>query len=131
VTLDVRYIGTLTRKNFNTVDLNAPNFLTNGLKEAFDAARRGGESELLDQMFNGINIAGGAGSGPVGMAVNVVRQTGAMHLRAATQQSIRNNLANGNYVALANTLNTLNYNTAFPGNQSLPFVASTVQGAVL
>src|SRR5262249_34674113 len=56
---------------------------------------------------------------------------GAMHLRAAAQQSIRNNLANGNYVALANTLNTLNYNTAFPGNQSMPFVPSTVQGAVL
>jgi len=131
LTMEVRYIGTLTRKNFNTVDLNAPNFLTNGLKEAFDAARSGGESALLDQMFNGINIAGGAGSGPVGTTVNGVRQTGAMHLRAAAQQSIRNNLANGNYAALANTLSILNYNTAFPGNQSLPFVPSTVQGAVL
>src|SRR5439155_445194 len=126
------YIGTLTRKNFNTVDLNAPNFLTNGLKEAFDAARSGGESALLDQMFNGINIAGGAGSGPVGTTTaNGVRQTGAMHLRAATQQSIRNNLANGNYAALANTLSILNYNTALPGNQNLSFVPSTVQGAVL
>jgi hypothetical protein len=131
LTMEVRYIGTLTRKNFNTVDLDVPNFLTNGLKEAFDAARSGGESALLDQMFNGINIAGGAGSGPVGTVVNGVRQTGAMQLRAATQQSIRNNLANGNYMALANTLSILNYNTAFPGNQSLPFVPSTVQGAVL
>ena len=130
LTLDVRYIGTLTRKNFNTLNLNVSNFMTNGLREAFDAARAGGESPLLDQIFNGINIAG-AGFGPVGTVVNGVRQTGAMHLRAATQQSMRNNLANGNYEALANSLNILNYNTAFPGNQSLPFVPSTVQGEVL
>jgi len=32
---------------------------------------------------------------------------------------------------LANSLYVLNYNTTFPGNQSLPFVPSTVQGAVL
>ena len=38
--------------------VNATNFLYNGLKEAFDAARSGGESALLDQMFQGINIAG-------------------------------------------------------------------------
>src|SRR5262249_5493662 len=113
LTLDVRYIGTLTRKNFNTFDLNAPSFLPNGLKEAFDAARSGGESALLDQMFNGINIAG-TGFGPVGTTVNTVPQTGAMHLRAAAQQNLRNNLANGNYAALANSLYILNYNTAYP-----------------
>ena len=128
--LDVRYIGALTRKNSNTVDLNVSNFLTNGLKEAFDAARAGGESALLDRMFNGINIAG-SGFGPVGTTFNGVLQTGALHLRAATQQSLRNNLANGNYQALANTLYILNYNTAFQGNQSLPFIPSTVQGEVL
>ncbi len=37
------------------MDLNAPNFLYNGLKEAFDAARSGGESALLDKMFNGLS----------------------------------------------------------------------------
>src|SRR4029453_7871497 len=56
LTMDVRYIGTLTRKNYNTVNVNVSNFMTNGLKEAFDAARAGGESTLLDRMFNGINI---------------------------------------------------------------------------
>jgi hypothetical protein len=112
--LDLRYIGTLSRKLPGNMDLNAPNFLYNGLKEAFDAARRGGESALLDQMFRGLNIAatgcnGVAGSqtcGPVGGAdVAGVAQTGATHLRAFTVT--RTNLANGNYVALANTLNTL------------------------
>src|SRR5262249_41117377 len=58
VTLDLRYIGTLSRKLYTNMDLNAPNFKYNGLKEAFDAARRGDESPLLDQMFNGLNIAG-------------------------------------------------------------------------
>ena len=42
-------------------------FPDNGLKEAFDAVRAGGESELLNQIFNGINIAGN-GFGPVGGA---------------------------------------------------------------
>src|SRR5262249_27545168 len=48
LTLDVRYIGTLSRKMYSNMDLNSPNFMYNGLKEAFDAARKGGESPLLD-----------------------------------------------------------------------------------
>jgi hypothetical protein len=106
LTLDMRYIGTLSRKLPSNMDLNSNNFLYNGLKEAFDAARRGGESALLDQMFSGLNIAG-AGFGPVGgPAVNGVPQTGALHLRSFI--NTRTNLANGNYNALATTLNTLN-----------------------
>jgi hypothetical protein len=105
LTLDLRYIGTLSRKLPTNLDLNSSNFLFNGLKGAFDAARRGGESPLLDQMFKGLNIAG-AGFGPVGGPdVNGVPQTGALHLRSFI--NTRTNLANGNYVALANTLNTL------------------------
>jgi hypothetical protein len=105
-TLDLKYVGTLSRKLYGSMNLNIPNFLDNGLKGAFDAARAGGESQLLDQMFNGINIAGN-GFGPVGTVFNGVPQTGALHLRAATTGSMRNNLANGDYQALANTLNTL------------------------
>ena len=96
LTLDLRYIGTLSRKLYGNMDLNAPNFLYNGLKEAFDAARSGGESPLLDQMFNGLNIAGPLTSMPRltlerrpravqwGQRNSAgVLQTGAMHLRAA------------------------------------------------
>ena len=43
----LRYIGTLSRKLWANIDLNAPNSMHNGLKEAFDAARSGGESALL------------------------------------------------------------------------------------
>jgi hypothetical protein len=129
LTLDARYIGTMTRKNFSSFDLNVPNFMTNGLKQAFDAARAGGNSVLLDQMFRGVNIAG-AGFGPVGTTLNGVAQTGALHLR--NNATVRSNLANGNYAALAGQLAQLNYST-FPGsgNESLPPVAAGINGAVL
>ncbi|HYR86343.1 MAG TPA: TonB-dependent receptor [Terriglobia bacterium] len=130
VTLDVRYIGTTGRKLYGSINLNSPNFLFNGLKEAFDAARNGGESALLDQMFKGINIAG-TGFGAVGTTLNGVPQTGALHLRAATASSIRNNLANGNYAALSNTLSTLNYSKAGGINANLPDIPSGINGAVL
>jgi hypothetical protein len=41
LTLDLRYVGTLSRKQNNNsgFNINVPNFLYNGLKEAFDAAR--------------------------------------------------------------------------------------------
>jgi hypothetical protein len=117
VTVEARYIGTLSRKLYSNIDLNAPNFLYNGLKEAFDAARSGGESPLLDQMFKGLTIplffescltSTGASTpcAPVGTTNSQgVLQTGAMHLRSTFQTN--SNLANGNYQALATTLNTL------------------------
>src|SRR5438552_423284 len=115
--------------SFSNTELNASNFLYNGLKEAFDAARSGGESPLLDQMFKGINLVGGAGTGPVGTVVSGTLQTGAGQLRTATASNLRNNLANGNYLALANSLYTLNY--AASNNPGLPTIQTGVQGAVL
>ena len=137
LTLDVRYIGTLSRKLPSNMDLNAPNFLYNGLKDAFDAARRGDESPLLDDMFNGLNIAGTGCALPSGAAVTCapvgspnaqgVMQTGAMHLRASAFSSplvnlgignVRSFLANGNYASLANLLNLMT--NAGAVNGSLP-----------
>jgi len=121
VTLDLRYIGTLSRKLPSNLDLNSANFLFNGLKDAFDAARKGGESALLDNMFRGLNIAG-TGFGPVGGPdVGGVAQTGATHLRSFI--TTRTNLANGSYVALANALNTLTINCQF--NQNVPACSQT------
>ncbi|HET9131062.1 MAG TPA: hypothetical protein VFO86_08955, partial [Terriglobia bacterium] len=120
VTLDVRYVGTLSRKQWNPVfNINIPNFLYNGLAQAFDAARAGGESPLLDQIFNGINLgAGTVGSGGF---------TGAAALRADSR--FNSNLANGNYSAVAATLNTINYTAAL--NPTLPAFGPGVQGMVL
>src|SRR6185369_8648694 len=96
-----------------------PNFLYNGLKEAFDSARAGGESQLLDRIFNGINL----GAGTVGQS----GFTGAAALRADSR--FNSNLANGQYMAMAATLNTLNYTTAL--NPSLPTIPAGVLGQVL
>jgi hypothetical protein len=133
LTLDVRYIGTLGRRQWNVAfDTNVPNFLYNGLKEAFDAARAGNDSspalQVLEQMFNGINIAGN-GYGPVSTTVNGVLQTAGMHLRASP--SFQSSLANGNYLQLAATLNTLNYSPTFPGNQNLPAQPLNSRGSVI
>jgi hypothetical protein len=127
VSVDLRYIGTLGRKQRSAANnINVANFRSNGLKEAFDAVRSGGESALLDAMFRGINIAG-AGYGPVGTIFNGEMQTAGMHMRQST--TLRSNLANGNYSALAGSLNTLNYVTA--SNPGLPAIPGGVNGRVL
>ena len=120
VTLDLRYVGTLARKQRSANnDINVPNFLYNGLKEAFDAARAGGESPLLDQILKGINL----GAGTVGQN----GFTGAAALRADAR--FNTSLARGDYRGMAATLNTLNYSTAL--NPNLPVIPAGVNGAVL
>src|SRR5262249_27460135 len=96
-TLDVRYIGTKGTKLFGGVPVNQGNFSTNGLLEALNAVRAGGESTLLDQMFRGINLAG-AGFGAIGTTLNGVPQTAALHLRQST--TYRGNIATGNYSSI-------------------------------
>ena len=100
LTLDVRYIGTLSRKNVNNININIPNFLTNGLLEAFNVARYGWESnpeyaesaQLLDDIFAPVRGA----------------TSGAQYLRTLTRGSFgvqgRRMLANGDYQSLANLI---------------------------
>src|SRR5262249_49589804 len=134
LTVDIRYIGTLGRRQWNSnFQINQPNFLYNGLKEAFDAARAGNDSspalQVLENMFKGINIAG-AGFDRVGSGGN---NTAGAELRASTATSLnvtgsnlRTNLANGNYENVAAILNTLNYTNTFDGNHNLPVIPSGV-----
>jgi hypothetical protein len=139
LTVDLRYVGTLGRKQWNAAfQINQPNFLFNGLKEAFDAARAGDDDspalQVLENMFRGINL-GGANFGPVGTTFNGVRQTAGMHLRASTATAagvtgnLQSNLANGNYASVAAILNTMNYSNAF--NPTLPVIPAGVNGGVL
>jgi len=111
LTVDVRYIGTLSRKQMGTINLNTNNWLKNGLKEAFDAARAGGESALLDQLMPSHTFAGNPWDPP---------NTGAQQLRSSYKTS--GDLANGNYNAIASTLRTDN------GTYVVP---STVQGELI
>jgi hypothetical protein len=105
--LDVRYIGTLTRKLVAAQNLNAVNFINNGLAAALDLARAGGESPLLDRLIL-----------PNTLVANTA--TGAAQLRAYSLT--RTNLATGNYAAVAGTLAT--------SNGLIP-ATSGVQGALL
>jgi hypothetical protein len=107
LSLDVKYIGTLSRKLQGTQNVNLPNFMTNGLLQAFDSARAGGESTLLDKVFAPVRGT----------------QSGATYLRNAQSFSdwapavgvytfMRNDLANGNY---ANIAQVINYMGSTPG----------------
>jgi hypothetical protein len=94
MTVDVRYIGTQGRKLLGDININANNIYYN--KEVLDAlsiARNGGDSPLLTQMFAGLNF----GNGVIGQAT-----TGAAALRNSTV--FNQNLINGNFIAVANSL---------------------------
>ena len=102
VTLDVRYVGTVARKLFAEVPINSPNFLTNGLKNAFDLARSGQESALLTDLTSSVNSR--------------FANSGADWLRAQTTgANMANMLATGQYAALADQLAFTNGTTANGG----------------
>jgi len=121
LTVDLRYIGTLTRRNFSSKNLNVANFLSNGLLEAFDAARRGEDPVLLDQLLNGLTLFPFGGC-----TVNGTTCKGGEALRTAGFPTfnlpllapgwitnLNQMLANGNYQGLASALNVY---TRFPGD---------------
>jgi hypothetical protein len=110
--VDARYIGTLAVKQYRTMSqFNTANFTYNGLAAEFDRIRTGGESPLLDSMFNGINLCvngcGGGTFGAIGTTVGGVPQTAAQQMRSST--TFQGNLATGNYAGLAGSINTFNY----------------------
>jgi hypothetical protein len=101
-TLDVRYVGTLSRKALGGMDLNTSTVMYNPeLFRALEVTRAGGNDPLFDQMFAGIRLSGVPASVPV---VNGTTSRGSEQLRQST--AIRGNLANGNFVAVANSLIT-------------------------
>jgi hypothetical protein len=106
LTLDVRYVGTRGIKLHSGMNLNDVDFRNNGVFDALKVTRAGGNAELFDRMLRGLNI----GSGVVGVDV-----TGSEALRR--HASFRTNIANGNFVAVARTLNTTNIGTVQPRGQ--------------
>jgi hypothetical protein len=100
-TVEIRYVGTKGTGLLSSVNLNALNYYRKdtaaALFAAFDAARAGAESPLLNQLFNGVGITGGCGV--VGATC-----TGAQTLRMGS--STRADLANGSYGSLLNRINT-------------------------
>ena len=109
--LDVRYVGTRGVKLHSSINYNEPDFQNNGLLQALTITRSGGNATMFDQMFNGLNF--GAGIGVVGQ--NGI--TGSEALRRHT--SFRTDIANGNFRAVANTLNTANIGVTVPAGQTI------------
>lgn len=105
-TLDVNFIGNKGSRLFVNQQLDDDNIFENGFLTAFNQVRAGGDSPLIDQMLNGITIAG------VG-TINNTSLTGSQALRnyASTNQF----LANGSVGALANFLNTTTVGTGQAG----------------
>jgi hypothetical protein len=108
--LDVKYLGTRGVKLHSSINYNEPDFRNNGLLQALSLTRAGGNAAMFDQMFNGLNF--GAGIGVVGRDV-----TGSEALRR--HASFRADIANGNFRAVANTLNTANIGVAIPAGQTI------------
>ncbi|MFN0108782.1 MAG: carboxypeptidase regulatory-like domain-containing protein [Blastocatellia bacterium] len=103
---EVRYVANKGSKLIRGVNINEANIFASAsgqtLLEAFNAVRTGGDSVLLDRIFNGVNLGGGAVNGTT--------------VRAGT--GLRNNtntqgfFANGNVGGFATFLNnTANFGT--------------------
>ena len=93
-TVDVRYIGTLSRKQIRNVNLNTPNYINNGLLAEFEKVRRGESSAVIDALI------------PVG-TLAFSGATGSEQL-VASASATRTNMINGNFYGVANTLATTN-----------------------
>jgi hypothetical protein len=158
VTLDVRYVGTLSRKTYTSQNLNIANFLHNGLFEDFERVRTGteitksagDELSLLDRIFAGVNLCnptttsangtctngpGGSStfvSGPIGSTVGGIYQSAAYQMRSSS--TFNEDLAVAAYEDLADSVKGFNYNnSACAGctNQFLPAIPTGHQGAAL
>src|SRR5690606_19087706 len=113
LTLDLRYIGTRAIGTLGIVNLNEPNVFYNpALFDALTEARAGGDPEILDQVFLGLNLnPGGRGCNPADPEalcgpIDGVTQTGAQHMRLSS--TFRTDLANGEFRAVADALNIYN-----------------------
>jgi hypothetical protein len=103
LTMEVRYIGSKGTKLEGSLYLNNPIVEENGLLDALNQTRSGGNAALFDRIFSGLNIPG------VGL-VNGTTLTGSQALRQFS--TTRSFIANGNVQGLADYLNQ---NSSFTG----------------
>ena len=139
LTVDVRLVDTLGKKLPGTAgggvgaagsfDINTVNVYHNQeLLNALNATRAGQDDPLFDQMLMGLNLNPGvAGYGAVGTTAGGILQRGSAQLRK--NATFNTNLANGNYVAVVNSLITFvpSAGTAATANgaQALPIDPTT------
>jgi len=114
--LDLRYVGTRGVQLHSSFNYNEPDFRNNGLLEALTLTRAGGDHPMFDDMLGGLDLGGSIG------VVGGGGVTGSEALRR--HSSFRGNLANGDFRAVANTLNQTNIGVSTPPGQ-------TIRGATL
>ena len=95
--LSVRLVGTKGTRLLSGVNLNTDVITSNGILNAFNITRTGGQAPLFDQLFAGLTISGQG-------AVNGTTVRGSDYARS--NSTIAGYLANGNVGAFANFINT-------------------------
>jgi Carboxypeptidase regulatory-like domain len=104
LTIQTRYIGSKGTRLYGGLSLNDVNINDNGILNAFNITRAGGNAQLFDQMLNGITLNPGTnatlGQGPV----NGATVSGSAALRG--NSSFKTFIANGNVGQFASLLNT-------------------------
>jgi hypothetical protein len=96
LTFEARYIGSKGTKLYGRINLNTVNIYENGILDAFNITREGGNAKLFDDMLRGLNL----GMGPI----NGTSVTASASLRANTLT--RTFLANGSVGEFAQFLNS-------------------------
>jgi hypothetical protein len=94
--LDVRYVGSKGTKLIRGTNLNEVNVFETGILDAFRSIQTGGESELMDRMFNGYSLGLGVING------TTIRSGASLRNLSATRAFFANN----NVGDFANFLNT-------------------------
>lgn len=128
LTLDVRFVGSKGTKLLHGTNINELNTVENGILQAFQTTMAGGNSALLNQIFNGLNVSG------VGV-VNGSTITGSQAMRA--NSTLYSYLLTNSPGSLASTIASSTFITGVRGglikNGGLPanFVVANPQfGAV-
>jgi len=98
LTFEARYVGSKATKLWAPFPINDVNIFENGILDAFNTTRAGGDAPLFDRMLNGLVM--NAGQAPV----NGTTVTGSAALRQNT--IFRTAIANGDVGQFANLLNT-------------------------
>ena len=96
LTLDVSWVGTKGTKLWSGEELNHANIFENGILDAFNVTRGGGNAALFDRILLGLNVPGAG-------VVNGTTLTGSQALRRYT--TTNQWIANGEVGAFANWLN--------------------------
>ena len=105
----MKYVGTHgVRLHSQGYNLNDADIRNNGLLQALDITRAGGNAELFDRMLGGLNLA----------RRHWRRGRDVAGSEALRRHAIfRTNIANGDFVAVARLLNTTNIGTVQPSGE--------------